>query len=73
MPQDKIYFGNFLNKWFADFPFNPKCINACSERATLQMDLDRISDDEMFTAIDSFCEAFRTNSKCMHDCRLLIG
>lgn len=37
------------------------------------MYLDRISDDEMFTAVDSFCGAFRTNSKCIHDCGLLIG
>lgn len=41
--------------------------------AALRKNLDRISDDEMFTAVDSFCRAFRTDSKCIHDCRLLIG
>jgi len=71
--QDQYDFGNFLNKQFAYFPLDPKCINGYSAGAMLQVDLDRISDDEMFTSVDSFCRAFRTNSKCIHDCRLLIG
>lgn len=33
----------------------------------LQMNLDRINDDEMFTAVESFYGAFRTDSKCLHD------
>lgn len=63
----------FWNKWFADFSLNQKCINGSSEGDVLWMNLDRISDDEMFTALHSFCKAFRTNSKCIHDCGLLIG